>query len=331
MDLARVSDGCERRPRPWLMVAGVMLAVALTLGVAGRTGEARPAADLAIIDRTLINEALVRYDTFYSVAIGDELAYVANGRAYLAGCLTALVEGGVDHINALGGCMAEVRSYLEPVIPHGETDASWIATAVPQAMPGLLAIYGPRLLVLGEIAPDQYLAEQLARCGAAYTFLTLNPQNDPQFRRKALDFCTERFGRDLERKEAAARASCPTNLDAAPFAKHVALTQPCPATATAATTCSWTGAWSSSYNEMRLTQSGSSVSGEYDWDMGRITNATVSGMVLKGTWTEAPSRTAPNDAGDIELTMADDCQSFTGRWRYGSSGDWRGGWDGRRK
>jgi hypothetical protein len=95
------------------------------------------------------------------------------------------------------------------------------------------------------------------------------------------------------------------------------------------TTCQWTGTWDTEFGPMRLSQSGASVSGDYDWDQGLITG-TVSGNVLRGTWNEAPSRQPPTDAGEVELTMRDDCQSFTGRWRYGSSEAWRIGWFGQR-
>jgi hypothetical protein len=91
--------------------------------------------------------------------------------------------------------------------------------------------------------------------------------------------------------------------------------------------CRWAGTWSTSYGTMRLTQSDDTVSGDYEHDQGQI-RGMVSGRVLSGTWTEVPSRQPPSDAGEIEFTMADDCQSFTGRWRYDSSGELQPGWDG---
>ena len=95
------------------------------------------------------------------------------------------------------------------------------------------------------------------------------------------------------------------------------------------TTCQWTGTWDTEFGPLRLTQSGDTVSGDYDWDQGQI-SGTVSGNVLRGTWNEAPSRQPPTDAGEVALTMRDDCQSFTGQWRYGSSEPWRTGWFGQR-
>ncbi|MCX5993703.1 MAG: hypothetical protein NT177_05735, partial [Chloroflexi bacterium] len=49
---------------------------------------------------------------------------------------------------------------------------------------------------------------------------------------------------------------------------------------------------------------------------------TVSGYQFTCRWSETPSYQPPDDAGDMELTLAPDGQSMTGRWRYGSSGNW---------
>jgi hypothetical protein len=81
----------------------------------------------------------------------------------------------------------------------------------------------------------------------------------------------------------------------------------------------WAGTWSTDYGTMQLTQSGSSVIGAYDYQGGRL-SGTVSGNVLSGSWSELPSYTAPNDAGDFVFTLASEGSSFTGGWRYGSSG-----------
>ena len=94
-------------------------------------------------------------------------------------------------------------------------------------------------------------------------------------------------------------------------------------------TCQWTGTWDTEFGPLRLSQRGETVSGDYDWDQGRL-SGTVSGNVLRGTWNEAPSRQPPTDAGEVALTMRADCQSFTGQWRYGSSEAWRTGWFGQR-
>jgi len=71
---------------------------------------------------------------------------------------------------------------------------------------------------------------------------------------------------------------------------------------------------------MILSQTRNQLIGTYTHDAGHITG-TVSGNTLTGTWTETPSYSPPNDAGDMQLTIAADCNSLTGVWRYGSSSD----------
>lgn len=97
-----------------------------------------------------------------------------------------------------------------------------------------------------------------------------------------------------------------------------------------APTCDWTGTWDTNWDDMDLSQVGNEVTGTYDYQGGRITG-TVSGDMLTGTWSEEPSYKPTKDAGDMELTMAADCNQFEGRWRYGSSGGWDGTWYGVRK
>jgi hypothetical protein len=91
----------------------------------------------------------------------------------------------------------------------------------------------------------------------------------------------------------------------------------------------WTGKWDTNWGEMIFQQTDSTATATYTHDQGRI-QGTVSGNKLVGTWSEAPSYSPPNDAGDVELNLSDDCNSFSGKWRYGSSGTW-GDWTGTRK
>jgi hypothetical protein len=92
----------------------------------------------------------------------------------------------------------------------------------------------------------------------------------------------------------------------------------------------WSGQWQTpEFGEISIRINGTTVTGSYPHDRGRITG-TISGNVLKGTWSEAPSYAPPNDAGDFEFTMAADGRSFSGRWRYGSSGEWKP-WSGAKK
>jgi hypothetical protein len=92
------------------------------------------------------------------------------------------------------------------------------------------------------------------------------------------------------------------------------------------TVCLFTGSWKTNWGNMTLNEG----NGSYTHDSGKITGL-VNNNVLIGTWSEAPSYSAPKDAGDVEFRMSDDCNSFSGNWRYGSSGSWSGGWTGTRK
>jgi hypothetical protein len=97
---------------------------------------------------------------------------------------------------------------------------------------------------------------------------------------------------------------------------------PTPApTPTAMPSTTWTGAWNTNWGRMELTQSDGSVTGTYEHDQGTI-QGTVQGNKLIGTWSEYPSYAPPDDAGDFEFIMSPDGNSFLGRWRYDSSGDW---------
>ena len=89
---------------------------------------------------------------------------------------------------------------------------------------------------------------------------------------------------------------------------------------------SWEGEWDSNWGHMVIAQNGNQVTGTYTFENG-IISGTVSGNTFTGTWSEAPSYSAPNDAGDLILEMDANGKSFSGRWRYGSSGDW-GDWTG---
>jgi len=95
--------------------------------------------------------------------------------------------------------------------------------------------------------------------------------------------------------------------------------------------CSWTGIWetSSGFGLMDLEQQGNAVSGIYIHDGGTVKGNAID-KNLTGKWFEEPSRAEPDDAGDFELTMAENCQNFTGKWKYGSGEEWSGEWTGKR-
>lgn len=97
------------------------------------------------------------------------------------------------------------------------------------------------------------------------------------------------------------------------------------------TSSSLIGEWTSNWGDMTLKQSGNKIIGEYTHDKGKL-EGVVNGDVFIGTWSESPSYTAPNDAGDVELKLSRDGNSFEGNWRYGSDNSaWSGGWTGTRK
>lgn len=76
---------------------------------------------------------------------------------------------------------------------------------------------------------------------------------------------------------------------------------------------------------MVLHQSGNTLARTYTYNDVQI-QGTVSGNTFIGTWTMAPNRSLPYNAGDVELYMSDDCNSFSGYWRYVSDGGWTGRW-----
>jgi hypothetical protein len=97
------------------------------------------------------------------------------------------------------------------------------------------------------------------------------------------------------------------------------------------TGCDWNGRWKTNYAGLTLIQTGSQATGTYGL-MGETMKGTVSGNTFTGTWKD-PSNSASTNNGDIVLTMADDCNSFTGRWRYNSIEfdlEWDGIWTGTR-
>ncbi|MEQ1606099.1 MAG: hypothetical protein ABL999_14645 [Pyrinomonadaceae bacterium] len=84
----------------------------------------------------------------------------------------------------------------------------------------------------------------------------------------------------------------------------------------------WEGQWQSTWGNISITQAGNSITGTYEHDNGRIVG-TIVGNKIVGTWSEGPTFTAPDDAGDLEFTLSADGSGFTGRWRYGSNGAWQ--------
>jgi hypothetical protein len=104
--------------------------------------------------------------------------------------------------------------------------------------------------------------------------------------------------------------------------------------------CDWTGTWDTSSGKMELVQignaeEGADVTGTAILPQNRNINCDIVAIVLDnmliGYWSKYPSYGPPDDAGDIQFTISEDCSSFDGKWRYGyGNGDWNGDWTGSR-
>ncbi len=84
----------------------------------------------------------------------------------------------------------------------------------------------------------------------------------------------------------------------------------------------WSGQWQSTWGNISIVQAGNNITGTYEHDNGRIVGSIVGNKII-GTWSEGPTYTSPNDAGDFEFTLSPDGSGFTGRWRYGKNGVWQ--------
>lgn len=83
------------------------------------------------------------------------------------------------------------------------------------------------------------------------------------------------------------------------------------------------GTYTTDFNDMALTQSGSTVTGTYQYADGRI-EGTLNGNVLKGMWYQN------NGKGKFEFVFSNGAASFTGKWGYNDATP-GGKWDGRKK
>ena len=87
----------------------------------------------------------------------------------------------------------------------------------------------------------------------------------------------------------------------------------------------FTGVWDTTWGEMRLTQSGNSVTGTYEYSNGTI-RGKVEGLTLKGTWAQDEG-TAAESTGGIEFNLSPSGNSWSGTWDCYSadgSGEWTG-------
>jgi hypothetical protein len=88
------------------------------------------------------------------------------------------------------------------------------------------------------------------------------------------------------------------------------------------------GVWKTKYGLLKLKETGNRVEGSYQLNKGKIIGA-VKDKILTGKWSEKPSYSEPNDAGDVEFRLTKSGKSLNGRWKYGSSGDWKFDWQGK--
>jgi hypothetical protein len=85
--------------------------------------------------------------------------------------------------------------------------------------------------------------------------------------------------------------------------------------------CDWTGKWDTNSGQIVLQQSDNTVTGSG----GNLQiQGTVSDNHLVASWQSSDA------TGTLDFTMAPDCQSFIGNWRYGPTGGWAGEWTGKR-
>lgn len=98
----------------------------------------------------------------------------------------------------------------------------------------------------------------------------------------------------------------------------------------AASAASWSGTWSTSWGPLTLSESGGTLSGPFGYPdsrnepLGHITNATVNGNTLSGTWAHDPPATfAPRDKGTFLVTMITEANGtvrFDGKATYAADG-----------
>jgi hypothetical protein len=93
--------------------------------------------------------------------------------------------------------------------------------------------------------------------------------------------------------------------------------------------CSWAGIWDTNIGLLDLQEKNGIVEGVYTVDWGALIGKAEEDR-LAGKWFDAPTRSEPGDSGDFEFTLSEDCQNFSGNWRYGTSEGWSGEWKGER-
>ncbi|MCX5749056.1 MAG: hypothetical protein NTZ10_02255 [Candidatus Saganbacteria bacterium] len=88
------------------------------------------------------------------------------------------------------------------------------------------------------------------------------------------------------------------------------------------------GKWNSKWGVLTFAVYGMKVIGDYTYNSGKIeANLAADGKTMEGTWSEAPTYSAPQCSGKCTFTLSSDGNSINGHWWYGDGkdgGDWNG-------
>lgn len=93
------------------------------------------------------------------------------------------------------------------------------------------------------------------------------------------------------------------------------------------------GGWNSdsSFGVAVFREVGAEIHAVYRSDRGTVVGTVAPDGVLRGWWCQEGSRQPPRDAGEVEWrllsTPEGEPPTLDGRWRYGTDGAFRGGWD----
>jgi len=89
-----------------------------------------------------------------------------------------------------------------------------------------------------------------------------------------------------------------------------------------------TGAWNTNFNKMSLRQTGFNVSGEYDFNNGKLLGV-IFGDTMTGTWYQDVDKDGNYEtSGKFNFVFSRDGTTFKGNWGYGNSFSNGGLWNG---
>jgi len=84
--------------------------------------------------------------------------------------------------------------------------------------------------------------------------------------------------------------------------------------------CTFEGSWDTRWGRMELKQDNFKLKGTYDLNKGTV-EGVIYGRYFIGKWSQSPSYKPPEDSGNINLILSDDCNSFKNDWYIN---DWNG-------